>query len=39
MHDEVLNIGIANGIKNGYKGQAAYLYGDYFYEGLASDLD
>jgi hypothetical protein len=30
-HDEALNIGIANGIKNGYKGQAAYLYGDYFY--------
>jgi hypothetical protein len=30
-HDEALNIGIAHGIKNGYKGQAAYLYGDYFY--------
>jgi hypothetical protein len=30
-HDKALNIGIAHGIKNGYKGQAAYLYGDYFY--------
>lgn len=30
-HDEALNIGIAHGIKSGYKGQAAYLYGDYFY--------
>jgi hypothetical protein len=30
-HDDALTIGIAHGIKNGYKGQAAYLYADYFY--------
>jgi hypothetical protein len=26
-----LNTGLAHGLKNGYKGQAAYLYADFFY--------